>query len=185
MIPSIIAVILFIVFFLLFININNSLVALKNQVQKAWANIDVILKQRFDEIPQLIEILNQFVSHEKNILNQVIHARSMYGSAKTDGDKIKASQELSGAFSGIMAIGENYPELKSNNNFIQLQTRVSELEESLSHRREHYNDAVNSYNTMIEQFPASIIAKMSNHRTKSMYEVASFEKQKPSLKINV
>ncbi|MBY0412787.1 MAG: LemA family protein [Bdellovibrionales bacterium] len=168
-----------------FININNSLVSLKNQVQKAWANIDVILKQRFDEIPQLIEIINQFLVHEKNILNQVIQARTLYGHAKTEGDKIKASQELTGAFRGIVAIGENYPELKSNHNFTQLQGRISELEESLAHRREHYNDAVTNYNTMIEQFPSSIIAGMSNHQTKVFFEVADFEKVKPSLKINV
>lgn len=173
------------VFVMYFININNSLVALKNQVQKSWSNIDVILKQRFDEIPQLIEIINQFLEHEKKILTQVINARSMYGQAKNESQKMKANQELSLAFNGILAIGENYPELKSNNNYVQLQQRISELEESLAHRREHYNDAVTHYNTLIEQFPSSIVANMSNHRTKDLYEVADFEKIKPQLKTNV
>jgi LemA protein len=173
------------IFIFYFITINNTLVALKNQVQKAWANIDVILKQRFDEIPQLIEIINQYLQHEKNILNQVILARNMYGKARNEGEKIKASQELTGAFNGIMAIGENYPDLKSNNNYVQLQNRISELEEALAHRREFYNDAVNSYNTTIEQFPASIIAGMANYRQKDFYEIAEFEKARPSLKTNV
>jgi LemA protein len=173
------------VFIFYFINVNNSLVSLKNQVQKAWSNIDVILKQRFDEIPQLIEIINQYLQHEKNILNQVIQARTMYGQAKTEGDKIKASQQLSGAFNGIMAIGEGYPELKSNVSFTQLQNRISELEESLAHRREFYNDAVTNYNTLIEQFPSSIIAGMNNYHEKTLYEVADFEKVRPSLKTNV
>lgn len=173
------------VFVFYFININNSLISLKNQVQKSWANIDIILKQRFDEIPQLIEIINQYLQHEKNILNQVIEARNMYGRAKNENEKIKASQQLSGTFNGIMAIGESYPELKSNNSFMQLQGRISELEESLAHRREHYNDAVTNYNTLIEQFPSSVIANMSNHRQKDFFEVAAFEKVRPSLKANV
>ena len=172
------------VFVFYFITVNNSLVTLKNQVQKSWANIDVILKQRFDEIPQLIEILNQYITHEKNILNQVIQARTMYGQARNENEKIKASQQLTNAFNGIIAIAEAYPELKSNNNFTQLQSRVSELEESLTHRREHYNDTVTNYNTLIEQFPSSIVANMSNHKIKNLFEVAHSEKAKPSLKIN-
>lgn len=173
------------VFFFYFININNSLVALKNQVQKAWANIDVILKQRFDEIPQLIEIINQYLQHEKNIMSQVIQARTMYVKAKNEDEKIKASQELSGAFNGVLAIGENYPDLKSNNNYIQLQSRITGLEESLAHRREFYNDAVTNYNTLIEQFPSSIVASMSHHKVRALYEIAEFEKVRPSLKTNV
>jgi LemA protein len=183
--PMILGITALCIFVFYFITISNSLISLKNQVQKAWANIDVILKQRFDEIPQLIEIINQYLQHEKNILNQVIQARTMYGHAKTEGDKIKASQKLSGAFQGIMAIGENYPDLKSNNNYVQLQKRISELEEALAHRREFYNDAVTSYNTMIEQFPSSIVAGMTNQTTKALYEIAEFEKARPSLKTNV
>ena len=168
-----------------FIQINNSLIVLKNQVQKSWSNIDVILKQRFDEIPQLIEIINQYLTHEKKILDNVVHARTLYGLARSENDKIQASQELSNAFTGLIAIGENYPELKSNNNFIQLQSRLSELEESLTHRREHFNDAVTNYNTMIEQFPSSIIAQINLHHNKRLFEVAESEKVRPSLKTNV
>jgi LemA protein len=173
------------IFVFYFITVNNSLVTLKNQVQKSWANIDVILKQRFDEVPQLIEIINQYLQHEKNILNQVIEARSLYGHAKSENDKIKANQQLSNAFSGIIAIGENYPDLKSNNNYVQLQKRISELEESLAHRRETYNDAVTNLNTMIEQFPSSIVASMANYRPKHLFEVSINEKSRPSLKTNV
>lgn len=168
-----------------FIQINNSLIVLKNQVQKSWSNIDVILKQRFDEIPQLIEIINQYLIHEKKILDNVVHARTLYGQARSENDKIEASQELSNAFTGLIAIGESYPELKSNNNFIQLQSRLSELEESLTHRREHFNDAVTNYNTMIEQFPSSIIAQINLHHKKRLFEVAESEKVRPSLKTNV
>lgn len=179
------AVVFFALFVFYFIQINNSLVLLKNQVQKAWSNIDIILKQRFDEIPQLIEIINQYLTHEKKIIEQVVLARMLYGQAKSENDKIKASQQLSGALGGMVAIGENYPELKSNANFVQLQSRLSELEEALAHRREHYNDAVTHYNTLIEQFPSSIIAQMGHYRTKRLFEVTESEKIRPSLKTNV
>jgi len=174
-----------VIFTFYFITIQNSLVSLKNQVQKSWANIDIILKQRFDEIPQLIEIINQYLQHEKNILNQVIEARSLYGKARNEGEKIKANQQLSNAISGIVAIGENYPDLKSNNNFVQLQKRISELEEGLAHRRETYNDSVTNFNTMIEQFPSSVVAGMLNYKTKELFEVSASEKIRPSLKTNV
>ncbi len=183
--PLVVIGIFFIIFIFYFIQINNSLVVLKNQVSKSWSNIDIILKQRFDEIPQLIDIINQYLSHEKKILDNVVAARTMYGQARSENDKIQASQQFSRGIASIMAIGENYPELKSNNNFIQLQTRLSELEESLAHRREHYNDAVTNYNIMIEQFPSSIVAQMNRHRIKRLFEVAESEKVRPSLKTNV
>ena len=168
-----------------FIQINNSLVLLKNQVSKSWSNIDIILKQRFDEIPQLIEIINQFVSHEKKIIDNIINARSLYSKARSENEKMLANQQLNKGMVNFMAIGENYPELKSNSNFIQLQSRLSELEESLAHRREHYNDSVTNYNTMIEQFPSSIVAQMNLHKRKKLFEVSESEKNKPILKINV
>jgi LemA protein len=177
------ALVLAFVFFA--ITTNNSLVALKNQVNQAWANIDVILKQRFDEIPQLIEIINQFVTHEKNIISNLTNARINYGKAKSIDDKIQASSQLSLALSGVIAIGENYPELKSSENFVKLQERISSLEENLAHRREFYNDAVSTFNTRIEQFPDSFFAKQLGYRQKHFFEVNEFEKVKPSLKINI
>lgn len=182
LILAIVAVVAIIAFY---ITINNSLVALKQQVLKAWSNIDVILKQRFDEIPQLIEIVNQYVQHEKNILNNLVEARKHYGEAKSIDDKIKAANEFSVSLPGLLALGENYPELKSNTNFVQLQKRISELEESLAHRREHYNDAVTNYNIRIEQFPSSIVAKQLSYQEKTLFEVFQSEKIRPSLKINV
>lgn len=178
-----VAVIIIISFYA--VTIYNSLVNIKNQVSKAWANIDVVLKQRFDEIPQLIEVINQYVQHEKNIITQLTNARTLYGKANSPNEKIKASSELSLALQGIMSIGENYPELKSNTNFMQLQTRISELEEMLTHRREFYNEAVNIFNTRIEQLPDVFVARMLNYTPKVYFEVASSEKIRPNLKINV
>lgn len=177
--------ILFFISAFYFIQINNSLVILKNQVSKSWANIDVILKQRFDEIPQLVEIIDQFLTHEKKIIDVIVTARTMYNKARSENEKIQANQQLNKGMVNVMALGESYPELKSNNSFVQLQTRLSELEESLAHRREHYNDAVTNYNTLIEQFPSSIIAQVNLHKKKRLFEINESEKIRPSLKLNV
>lgn len=179
------AIVLVISLIAFYITINNSLVNLKQQVARSWANIDVVLKQRFDEVPQLIEIINQYVQHEKNILSNITEARALYGSARTENDKMKANSRLSAALPSLLALGENYPDLKSNQNFMQLQKRISELEEGLAHRREHYNDAVTTFNTRIEQFPSSLVAKNLGYSEKSLFEVTPAEKVRPSLKINV
>lgn len=169
----------------LVILIYNSLISLKNQVERSWANIDVILKQRFDEIPQLIQLLEQFVQYERGTIDRLVNARKDYGSAQGVDQKIHASQEMSLALKGVFAIGENYPELKSNQNFMQLQNRISDLEGSLSDRREHYNESVTNYNTRIEQFPDSIVAGFLSYKLKTLYQVSSEEKTRPSLKLNL
>ncbi len=168
-----------------FVSVYNSLVRLKNQVDRSWANIDVILKQRFEEIPQLIQVIEQYVTYENKILTKLVEARKHYSSAQSVKDKIDSSQEASFAFKGLLALGESYPELKSNANFLKLQTRVSDLEDQLSDRREHYNEAVTNFNTRIEQIPDVIVARTLNYQPKELFQVAEEEKQKPSLKMNL
>jgi LemA protein len=163
----------------------NGLIALKNQVDRAWANIDVILKQRFDEIPQLIQILEQYVQYEKSVITKVMDARAHYGSAQTTGQKIAASKELSVALQGVMSIGEAYPELKSNANFTHIQNRLSELENSIADRRETYNEAVTNYNTRIAQFPDVMFASMLQFKEREMFRVSEAEKALPNLKMNL
>lgn len=167
------------------ISVYNGLISLKNQVDRAWANIDVILKQRYDEVPQLIQILEQYVQYEKSVIQKVMDARAHYGSAASTQDKIKASQEMSFALKGVFAIGENYPELKSNNNFTHIQTRLSSLESTLADRREVYNEAVTNYNTRILQFPDVIFSRMMNFGEKELFKVSEAEKQLPNLKMNL
>lgn len=166
------------------ISIYNNLVSLRQQVDRAWANIDVILKQRFDEIPQLIEVIEQYVKYEKEILERLIEARKRYGQADSVDDKISASKDLTGAFRGILALGEAYPELKSNNQFLQLQKRVSALESQLSDRRELYNETVTNLNTRIAQIPDTFLARMLGYHSLLLYQVEQSEKVRPSLKIN-
>ena len=163
----------------------NGLIALRTQVDRAWANIDVILKQRFDEIPQLVEVLEQFVQHEKSVIRTVMEARAHYGSAKNPADKAKAAGEMSMALQGIFAIGEAYPELKSTANFVQIQGRLSALEGQLADRRETYNESVTNWNTRIAQFPDMFFASMMSAQPREMYRVAEHEKARPSLKMNL
>lgn len=163
----------------------NSLIRLRSQLERSWSNIDVVLKQRFDEIPQLIQVIEQYASYESGLLKSLADARSKYHSASNPNEKIQATQDMSVALRGVIAIGENYPELKANENFQQLQQRVSGLEGAISDRRETYNDAVANFNTRIEQFPSVLIANYLNYRRQEMFKVESAEREKPSLKMNL
>lgn len=167
------------------VGIYNNLIRLRNQLERAWANIDVILKQRYDEIPQLVQVIEQFSQFEANVIEKLVSARAHYGEARSNTDKMAASSEISMALKGVMAIGEAYPDLKSNQNFMQLQTRISQLENTLSDRREGYNDTVANFNTRIDQFPDVLLARMLNYNRQTMFEVAAAERQAPSLKMNL
>ncbi len=167
------------------IGIYNGLVSLRQQIDRAWANIDVILKQRFDEIPQIVEVLEQFVAYEKGIINNLVEARKHYGQAQSVEEKIKASGEVSMALRGVLAIGEGYPELKSNQNFLHLQGRISSLEENLADRRELYNEVVTNFNTRIEQIPDVFVARFLSYGARELFKVSEAEKARPSLKLNL
>lgn len=175
--------ILVLVGLMMFVNIYNALVSLRKQIDRSFANIDVILKQRYDEVPQLIEVVQQYVTHEKNILDKVTEARTHYMNAKSTDEKVKATNEMTRAMGGLLAIGEAYPELKSSSHFMQIQTRLSGLEDQLADRREHFNDTTTAYNTRIEQFPDMIFAGLMNYRPMELFKVSESEKAMPSLKI--
>ena len=163
----------------------NGLISLRNQLERAWSNIDVILKQRYDEIPQLIQVIEQYAGYESGLLQKLAEARKHYGAAQSIPDKIKASQEMSLALSGVMAIGEAYPELKANQNFVQLQSRISQLENSIADRREAYNEAVTNFNTRIDQFPDLFAARLLNYSRQEFFKVTEAERTAPSLKMNL
>lgn len=144
------------------VTIYNGLVALKHSVSKAWSNIDVLLKQRHDELPKLIEVCKQYMGFEQETLERVIAARSAVSSAREAGDvgKLGAAETLMRkGLGGLFALAENYPELKANENFQHLQNRISSLENSIADRREFYNESVNLNNIRIDQFPDVVIAR--------------------------
>ena len=145
----------------------NSLVGVKNAVAKAWANIDVLLKQRHDELPKLVDACRQYMAHEQGTLDSVIQARSRVSQARATQD-IQALGPAEGALRNglgrLFALAEGYPDLKASEQFLHLQSRISGLENAIADRREFYNESVNINNTSIEQFPDLFIARLFNFK---------------------
>jgi len=167
------------------ITLYNHLVNVKHAVAKAWANIDVLLKQRHDELPKLVEVCKQYKLFEQATLQKVIEARSQVQAARQQQD-IPALGQAEGmlrmGLGNIFAVAEAYPELKANENFMQLQTRITSLENGIADRRELYNEAVNINNVQIEVFPASIVARLFNFGEKPLLEFSSSEKADVDIK---
>ena len=138
----------------------NRLVTERLKVRTQWSQIDVVLKQRFDLIPNLVETIKGYAAHEKDVLQAVIDARSRYLSAADADGQMKASAELSGAVGRLMAVAESYPELKANQNFLHLQQELSAIEEKLANYRQFYNDMVLRYDRLLETVPTNLVAKM-------------------------
>lgn len=165
--------------------IYNGLVQLKHGVSKAWSNIDVVLKQRHDELPKLVEACKQYMSFEKDTLTKVIEARASVKQAQSAQDMKAlgvAETSLRQGLGNLFALAESYPELKSNESFQQLQARISSLENTIADRREFYNDAVNVNNVRIEQFPDVIIAKRYNFKAADLLEFEEHELQDVNIK---
>jgi LemA protein len=159
--------------------IYNNLVQVKHNVSKAWANIDVLLKQRHDELPKLVETCKQYMKFEQDTLTKVMEARSKVFAAKEQqniGALGQAEGALRGALGNLFALAEAYPDLKTNQTFQQLQTRISSLENAIADRREFYNESVNVNNVRIEQFPDSIVAGMFNFKAAQLLEFSTEEK---------
>jgi LemA protein len=150
----------------------NGLVRLRNENDRAWANIDVLLKQRHDEIPNLVETVKGYMQHEQQTLLAVTQARADSINASSVGQKAVADLKIASALHSLFAVAENYPQLKANQNFLKLQTRITELEERIADRREFFNDDVNTYNTRIGQIPDVFIASFMNLKRREMFNVS-------------
>ena len=159
--------------------IYNNLVQVKHNVSKAWANIDVLLKQRHDELPKLVETCKQYMKFEQDTLQKVIDARSRVFSARESQDIRALGAAESGlrtSVGNLFAVAEQYPDLKTNQTFQQLQGRISGLENAIADRREFYNESVNVNNVRIEQFPDSIVAGMFGFKAAQLLEFTAEEK---------
>jgi len=154
----------------------NGLVALRNEIDRAWANIDVLLKQRHDELPRLVEVCKGYMQYERETLLRVTQARAMFAAAATVDQKAQASGTLSASLQQLFASAENYPALKANETFLQLQKRISELENEIADRREFYNDAINHFNTRIRQMPDALVANAMHMQPRVMFDAAPAEK---------
>ena len=160
-----------------FFTVYNGLVQVRENIKKSWANIDVLLMQRSDEIPKLIKTVKAFATHEKEMFDSVMAAREKYLGASSVGEKADADNMLSGALKSVFALSETYPELRSNENFIQFQTRISGLENEIADRREFYNESVNNYNIRIQSLPDVWIAGFMGLQQEEMFEVPADKKE--------
>jgi LemA protein len=142
----------------IWLSIYNSLVALKNSLSRAWANIDVLLKQRHDELPKLVRTCEGYMQHERAVFDKLSEARGALAKARTVGERAQAESLLTKALGGVFAVAEAYPDLKANQSFLQLQSRISELEGQIADRREFYNDTVATFNTRLGQIPDKWVA---------------------------
>lgn len=153
--------------------IYNNLVRLKHRVAKAWSNIDVLLKQRHDELPKLVETCRQYMGYEKDALERVVQARADAERARADGDVKgvgQAESQMRMGLGNLFAVAEDYPDLKANESFARLQSRVTGLEETIADRREFYNESVNLNNVRIQQFPDVLVAKPLGFGAKDLLE---------------
>lgn len=161
-----------------FIITYNSLVNIKHNVAKAWANIDVLLKQRHEELPKLIDTCKQYMQYEQETLEKVIQARSRVSDARESHNLAalgNAENALRSGLGQLFALAESYPELKANEQFLHLQSRISGIENAIADRREFYNDSVNINNVRIEQFPDLLVAKLFNFKASDLLKFASEE----------
>ncbi len=174
MILIISAIVLFILIGLIgyLVGIYNGLIQVRNNVDKAWANIDVLLKQRHDELPKLIDTCKGYMKYEQGLLEKITQARTAFLSATSIADKTQAENQLASALKTLFAVSENYPELKANQSFLQLQTRISGLENQIADRREFFNDSVNIFNIRIQQIPDVFIANTLGYTRRPLLEIA-------------
>jgi LemA protein len=176
-ITSVILLAVLLVVLVYFVMLYNQLVQIKHNVSKAWANIDVLLKQRHDELPKLVETCKQYMKFEQDTLTRVMQARSHVSDAREQrniGALGQAEGELRGALGRLFAVAEAYPDLKTNQTFLHLQNRISSLENAIADRREFYNESVNINNVRIEQFPDSVVASMFSFKP---FELLKFSEQ--------
>jgi len=156
----------------------NSLVSKKNQANNAFATIDVLLKKRYDLIPNIVSCVQNYMKHEKSVLTEITALRSQAVSGELSADdKIRLDKKISSMVSGIMVAVENYPELKASQNFLQLQAALNEIEEQISAARRAYNSAVTDLNNAIEMFPTNIVASMMNYKQRALFETAQAERE--------
>ena len=158
----------------------NSLVQLKQRVKNAWSQIDVQLQRRFDLIPNLVDTVKGYMAHESSVLEKVTELRTSWANAKTVAEKMEISNQLSDTLKTIMAVSENYPDLKANQNFMSLQEELTNTENKISYSRQFYNDTVTRYNTMLETFPSNLVASMFHFEAEKLFEVDN-----PSARQNV
>jgi LemA protein len=159
----------------------NAFIRLKNLCDNAWSDVDVQLKRRYDLIPNLVNTVKGYASHEREVLENVTKARAEATTAKTPAEQSKAENMLTGALRQLFAVAENYPELKANTNFLDLQKNLSEIEDDIQNARRYYNAVVRDNNIKVESFPSNIIATIFSFKKREFFEMAEGERAVPKV----
>ena len=163
------------------VHMYNNLVKLRNLVKNSYSQIDVQLKRRNDLIPNLVETVKGYAAHEKGVLEEVTKARTGVMNASNIQETSEADNQLTGALKTLFAVAENYPDLKANSNFQQLQTELSETEDKISYSRQFYNDTVLKYNNACQTFPSSLLAKLFGFKEEEFFEAPETERAVPEV----
>lgn len=177
----VIVLLIVVIFLLVFWGIYNRIIRLENRIDNAWAQIDVQLKRRADLIPNLMETVKGYMKHERETLQNVTNARSAIMSAKTPQESMDANNMLTGALKTLFAVAESYPNLKANENFMQLQDELTHTEDKIAFSRQHYNDSVLSYNNAIETFPGNFFAHRMGRKAREMLQIPEASKEVPKV----
>ena len=184
MLPAVITVIavifgIVIIVVLIAIGIYNSIVSLRNQVDNSWSQIDVQLRKRYDLIPNLVETVKGYASHERETLEKVISARQMGIDAKTVKEQSKAENMITDTLKSLFALSENYPNLKADQHFSRLMEQLNGIESNIAYSRQFYNDMVMKLNTRIQTFPGNVFARMFNFTTRDYFEIGEAAAREP------
>jgi LemA protein len=166
------------------IAIYNKLVRLRNTVKSSWSDIDVQCKKRYDLVPNLVETVKGYASHEKTVFEKVTQARSMAMQATSPAEMAKAENMLRDTLKSLFAVAEAYPELKANANFLQLQSQLQELENNIEYARRYYNAVVRDYNILIESFPSNLIASQFNFKQEELFQLETPEAERKPVKVS-
>lgn len=164
--------------------IYNGLINLKHNIDRTWSNIDVLLKQRYDELPKLVSVCEGYMKHEQAVLENVTKARAQLDNASSGGEVLNANNAITSALRSLFAVVENYPDLKADKAFRQLQSRVSQLEDQIADRREMYNSSVNLFNIRIEQFPDIFVANMMKLEPRQLWQIEPGHREDVAIQFN-
>ena len=177
----IIAILILIVIYAL--SLYNTFIRLSNRIKEAFSTMDVYLKKRWDLIPNLVETVKGYAKHEKDTLKEVVELRNTSYEKMSDDEKIKTNEQLSNNITKIMALAEDYPELKASDNFKDLNKQLTKVEDEIANSRKYYNGVVRIYNNKVEMFPSNIFAKMFGYNSKTMFEASADERENVKIEL--
>jgi len=181
LIIGLIVLLIIVVVLLWFFSYYNRVIRYENRIDNAWAQIDVQLKRRADLIPNLMETVKGYMNHERGTLEAVTKARSAVMTAKSPQESMDANNMLTGALKTLFAVAESYPDLKANQNFLQLQDELTHTEDKISYSRQHFNDSVMQFNNLIETFPGNIFANMMGKKERQMLQIPEASREVPKV----